>query len=500
VRLRTEPLRSLSIILFWVPLAATWLMMAAEGPYIAGIVARMPVAAPNLAAYGVAVSLAWLIESPIMMLLSAATALVRDRASYLALRRFATMLNVIVTLGMVVLAIPPVFRFVGETLIHLPPEIAHLAHAATLILIPWPAAIGYRRFYQGVLVSHHFTRRVAYGTVVRLVSMSVTAGVLALTTSLPGAILGAIALVAGVTLEAAATRWMARHVVRSLEESGVVAEGTLLELGEILRFYSPLALTSMLSMALGPLVTFGLGRGRAPLQSLAVWPVIVSTVFLFRSGGVAYQEVGIALKGDLKVRATGLWLGLLHAPRGSLAPTDLRTLRGPGRIRELAGARARSPAAARIPPLHPAHKLDPRTPYGRDHHGHRHRDRRPRADAVDHDRPAGHGRRRGRSDRADRGTPRRKRVSRSDGKPCTGSFRGSLETWVARYARTWEGPHSPTGPRASCPRFRSPRRPRRAAKRRYASRAIAGIERVYCPGRGPLHLAPPFAQPWCLSS
>lgn len=327
MRLRTEPLRSLSIILFWVPLAATWLMMAAEGPYIAGIVARMPEAAPNLAAYGVAVSLAWLIESPIMMLLSAATALVRDRASYLALRRFATMLNVIVTLGMVVLAIPPVFRFVGETLIHLPPEIAHLAHAATLILIPWPAAIGYRRFYQGVLVSHHFTRRVAYGTVVRLVSMSVTAGVLALTTSLPGAILGAIALVAGVTLEAAATRWMARHVVRSLEESGVVAEGTLLELGEILRFYSPLALTSMLSMALGPLVTFGLGRGRAPLESLAVWPVIVSTVFLFRSGGVAYQEVGIALKGDLKVRATGLWLGLLATlALGAVAFTPLEAV------------------------------------------------------------------------------------------------------------------------------------------------------------------------------
>src|SRR5689334_21249405 len=132
-------------------------MMAAEGPYIAAIVARMPEAARSLAAYGVAVSLAWLVESPIMMLLSAATTLVHGRASYLALRRFAFLLNGCVTLGMVILSLPPVFRFVGETAIGLPADISRLAHAATAVMILWPAAIGYRRFYQGILVRHHLT-------------------------------------------------------------------------------------------------------------------------------------------------------------------------------------------------------------------------------------------------------------------------------------------------------------------------------------------------------
>src|SRR5690348_15732959 len=84
----TRPqLSTRTVILFWLPLAATWFMMALEGPYVAAIVARMPEAARGLAAFGVATSLAWLIESPIMMLLSASAALVRDRASYLALRR-----------------------------------------------------------------------------------------------------------------------------------------------------------------------------------------------------------------------------------------------------------------------------------------------------------------------------------------------------------------------------------------------------------------------------
>lgn len=310
------PLRRKTILLFWLPLAATWLMMSLEGPYIAAIVARLPKAAHSLAAYGVATSLAWLIESPIMMLLSAAAALVRDRASYLALRRFAFLLNGLVTLGMIVLALPPVFPFVGETLIGLPPEISRLAHAALGSMILWPAAIGYRRFYQGILVRHHLTNRVAYGTVIRLVTMSATAAVLAFTTELPGAVLGATSMTIGVIFEASASRWMARQVVRDLMNDPHVAEGTLLRLGEIARFYYPLALTSILSMALGPLVTFGLGRSRAPIESLAVWPVVNSMLFMFRSGGVAFQEVAIALSGrrrehEHEVRETGVRLGFV---------------------------------------------------------------------------------------------------------------------------------------------------------------------------------------------
>lgn len=313
-----QPLRPATIILFWLPLAATWFMMAVEGPYLAAIVARMPAAAIGLGAFGVATSLAWLIESPIMMLLSASTALVRDRASYLALRRFAFILNAVVTLGMVILATPPVFRFVGETLIGLPPEISRLAHVAMVILIPWPAAIGYRRFYQGILVRHHLTRRVAYGTVVRLTTMSLMAALLAFTTSMSGSTLGAIAMLCGVIAEAAASRGMARHVVTMLMESEEVAAGTLLKLSAMARFYYPLALTSILSMALGPLVTFGLGRGRAPIESLAVWPVVVALLFLFRSGGVAFQEVGIALTGrhnehEHEVRRTSGWLGMMSS-------------------------------------------------------------------------------------------------------------------------------------------------------------------------------------------
>jgi len=289
-------LRTAFILSFWVPLAATWLMMGLEGPYIAAIVARMPDAAYNLAAYGVAFSIAWIVESPIMMLLTASNALVRCGESLHALRRFAYRLNVLLTGVLVVVALPPVFsRF--ASLMGLPAEIARLAHMATVVVIPWPAAIGYRRFYQGLMVRAGLTRRVAYGTVLRLVVMSTTAGVLAWLSPLPGAVIGGIALTTGVLVEAVASRWMSREVVAALARTPRPPEQPPLTTSGILHFYVPLALTSVLSLITLPVITFFMGHSRRPIESLAVLPVINAFVFLFRSGGFAYQEVAVALTG-----------------------------------------------------------------------------------------------------------------------------------------------------------------------------------------------------------
>ena len=293
-----EALTQRRIFLFWSPLAATWLMMSVEGPFLAAVIARLGQPEFNLAAYGVAFSFAMLIEAPIIMMMSAATALVTDRGSFLALRRFGYSLNVLITAVMVVLLLPPVFRFVTETLIGLPHEVARLTHVAVTILLPWPAAIGYRRFYQGILIRHNLTRRVAYGTVVRVLSMSGTGVALYALTELPGAWVGAAALSGGVTMEAIASRYMARPVVNDLLRGGGGPGGAPLTTPAILRFYTPLALTSLLTLGVNPMVTFSLGHSRFALESLAVMPVVLSLLFMFRSAGVAYQEVGIALLGE----------------------------------------------------------------------------------------------------------------------------------------------------------------------------------------------------------
>lgn len=288
------------IFRFWLPLSATWLMMSVEGPYLSAIIARMPKAEYNLAAYGVAFSFAMIMEAPIIMMMSASVAIIKNRYTFFKLRSFAYALNAIITALIVIFILPPVFYYVAENLVMLPPEVARLTHIATIILIPWPAAIGYRRFYQGILIRNNLTRKVAYGTIVRLGSMSLTALVLFLSTSLNGAIVGASGLSMGVVCEAVASRIMAAKIVRKLKHEAPSARQENLSYREIINFYYPLALTSILTLAVNPMITFFMGQSRMPLESLAVLPVVNSFIFIFKSFGVSYQETSIALLGENK--------------------------------------------------------------------------------------------------------------------------------------------------------------------------------------------------------
>jgi Na+-driven multidrug efflux pump len=75
----TERLTYRKIFLFWGPLALTWLMMAFEQPVLIAFIARLNEAKYNLAAFGIAGSFAMIVEAPIIMLMSASTALVRGK-------------------------------------------------------------------------------------------------------------------------------------------------------------------------------------------------------------------------------------------------------------------------------------------------------------------------------------------------------------------------------------------------------------------------------------
>lgn len=289
-------------------------MMAVEGPFLAAVIARLADPTFNLAAYGVAFAFALLAEAPVIMIMSASTALVEDATSLRRLRRFTYALNAAMSVVLVLFLAPPVYDLVMVDLIALPPEVARLTYVSLWILLPWPAAIGYRRFYQGLLIRGGRTRLVAYGTVIRLGAMATTGFVLYRVGALPGAYVGAAALSAGVVLEAVGSRLMVGGVVRGLlatADSGVHP----LSYGRIVRFYYPLALTSLIGLALQPMLTFFMGRAPMPVESLAVFPVVNALSFIFRALGLSYQEATIALIGSrcehaAPVRRFALTLGV----------------------------------------------------------------------------------------------------------------------------------------------------------------------------------------------
>jgi hypothetical protein len=320
------------IFLFWIPLALTWIMMALEGPIVASVIARLQEAKLNLAAYGVALSVAFISEGPIIMLVSTATALVRNDSSYRKLLRFALALNGLITVLLAVLMVPQVFSFLADVVVGLPEEVSRLAYWSTLFFLPWPAAIGMRRFYQGILIRNNRTRYVTYGTITRLASLTAAALVSFRWGDLPGACVGSLSLSVGVVCEAVASRLMARGVLMRLKAGSSEGDPISLTYRDIISFYAPLALTSLLFLSAHSIVTFFVARSAMALESLAVLPVIGALMFVFRSFGLSYQEAVIALVGDrfekfVPIRNFALLLvAAVFCSLGLVVLTDLVTI------------------------------------------------------------------------------------------------------------------------------------------------------------------------------
>ncbi len=281
------------ILRLWWPLAASWLLMGAELPLFTIFVARMADPEVHLAAYGAIVfPVSLLIEAPIIMLLSASTALSRDRASYWKLHRFMVASSLLLTLVHVAVAFTPLFDRVAAWM-SAPEVIVEPARIGLRIMTPWTAAIAYRRFQQGVLIRFERSRAVVLGTLVRLV-----AGVLLFALGLahgelPGIVVGASAVVGGVVAEAVLAGLLVRPIVRELGEArpGVPP----LDRGAFLRFYLPLAVTPLITLVMQPIAAAAMGRMPNPLVSLAAWPAVHGLVFLARSAGFATNEVVVTL-------------------------------------------------------------------------------------------------------------------------------------------------------------------------------------------------------------
>ncbi len=91
------------------------------------------------------------------------------------------------------------------------------------------------------------TKRVAYGTVVRLTCMTFTALILFTFSNLPGAVVGASALSSAVLAEAIASRLMANKILKQIKDDKLISE-EILTYKSIFNSYYPLALTSLIGL------------------------------------------------------------------------------------------------------------------------------------------------------------------------------------------------------------------------------------------------------------
>ncbi len=286
----------------WLPLAVSFELMMFEGPTVQGAIGRLPHPQLHLAAMGLALSLSLLVESPVIMLLATAISLVKDGTTFRALRRFVVMLAVFCTVLTAVVAFTPLFGVVTHGWMGQPLPIVQAAQPAMQIMLLWTAAIGWRRFYQGVLVKYDQTRKVSWGTAIRLTAAVTTGVLLTLGGRLPGAQVGACALMAGVLTEAVATTLFALPLVRGRITDHTDESTPPLTQGHIWRFHAPLAATTVLTLLAQPMTSAALARLPGSKETLAAWPVAFLLLLILRGWGLALQEITVAHARDAAAR------------------------------------------------------------------------------------------------------------------------------------------------------------------------------------------------------
>jgi hypothetical protein len=269
--------------------------MSAELPLVSAIMARLADPTIHLAAYGgIVFPLSMIVEAPIIMLLSASTALSRDRHSFELLRRFMLWTGAGLTALHLLVALTPLYGFVVGSLIHAPEEIRGPARIGLIIMTPWTFSIAYRRLHQGVLIRFDRSHSVGIGTAVRLSGNILVLAIGYAIHTLPGIVVGASAVAFGVVSEAVYIGLVSRPIISKQLHASPPIEHAL-TFHKFLHFYIPLAMTPLLMLLTGPIGSAAVSRMPRALDSLAVWPVINGLGFAFRSIGIAFNEVVVAL-------------------------------------------------------------------------------------------------------------------------------------------------------------------------------------------------------------
>lgn len=274
-----------------------WLILSIEQPSVTAVVSRLPAPVENLAAFGLTFSLAMIVESPVVMLLTTATALATHRQAYRRLLSFTHLLALGMTLLHLLLGLTPLYAFILRDMIGAPEGIIETSRIAFLLMTPWTAMIAYRRLMEGIMIGYDHPQRVTLVIVARLSATAIVLIAGLIINRWPGAAVGGLALSIGVTAGAFTAWLLARPTIRN--EIPAEGESTVpLNWRRLGRIYVPLALSATITMIGQPVLSFGLSRAARPLESLAIWPVVMSLLFIARSGSIAYQEVVVALLKD----------------------------------------------------------------------------------------------------------------------------------------------------------------------------------------------------------
>ncbi len=275
--------------------------MALGDPLTTTTLAHLPDARTNLAAVGVAKAIAIFCESPIIMLLHASNALAPTQASRRALWQFTLIASGAMSLLLAVTTLPSVFEIVGEGWLGVSPSLSGTIRSTLSIVILWPFAIGWRRYFQGLLIHDGQSNAVAQAGIIRLL---VVGGILAggFTLRANGAVVAGMSLVWGVIAEAISVTYLARKLGTTTLPEIEFSPELPQDLAGVWKFYAPLGGTMMLGWGARAALVGIVARSNDGSIALAAWPAAWGLVLVIANSTRMVQQIIIRNRKSISDR------------------------------------------------------------------------------------------------------------------------------------------------------------------------------------------------------
>lgn len=286
-----------ALLSFFLPLAASSMMMMGSHSIISSALARTPKAAVALAAYSVAQSVSVMLESPCHNIRRMAVALLDDKASYNAIMGASFAIFGVVLSAVLFIAYGPLGPFIFMKLLGISTDLYPEVISTFRLFLIFPIVSTLRAFYQGMIIKRRKTYIITINMIIRLGLMLIAARILPTIPGIPGGGVGAILLGVGVGSEALLAALAAFTWKKTLSDEPTTGLPSI-STSTALLFYLPLAAASILESFARPLINSGLARTATPELALAGYQVAHSFAWIFVGIAFNIHQVVIVFATD----------------------------------------------------------------------------------------------------------------------------------------------------------------------------------------------------------
>jgi len=261
-----------TILWFFLPLLSMMGLIQISHATTNAFLARMAASKEVLAAFSIAFAFCVTANGTAMVGTQAGICFLTDRASALRLLRFFILPVMVPFLILEFTALTPLGDIAFGEWMGTSPDVVFQAKRALAIMGLWAFPVLIRNFCYAIVMNHRKTILITYATAVRLIGLIAFLAVFSI--RFDGAVVGALATVCGMTVEAVYMGIVARPFFVRLDKSS----GSPAAYGELWAFCWPLIITQTIENGVLLVVNFFLGNLANPDLAIASFGVVYSLV------------------------------------------------------------------------------------------------------------------------------------------------------------------------------------------------------------------------------